>query len=444
MLLRVVALLVAARPARTAGKTATPKAPSPGVAAVQHTMRRSVDAYPRIVGREGVERYLAALLEHDDHLVVVLDQSVFVTKRFLVATKHRKHAMLLKSAAKYVKLPNMAYLFDRDSTGESLNEAISAAQPGAQGLPVAVISKRQGHATPGILVPNPFFAAGNLTDWGAFAAGLRRCAAAAPWAGRDARLFWRGNIGNHGPLCGREGGNYARLAAMSLTLEDATRFDVRCAKCHPRDDLVHPCPAHAYDAQMRQLARDNCSAIRDGAWWDPKDYARSKFVLNLPGTTSGGYSRNLNHLWSLGAVVVLWACRVAEWYYPALRDGETHVTVDKANASETLDSLGGDARWTASLTANAKRVYDDLLCPQCQADYMRAFGAAIRDRFELALVLDDARAAASFFGANCATRDFVEVVADAKWSSKLVERPVPRDSPLARCGVAPPPPERAG
>ena len=58
-----------------------------------------------------------------------------------------------------------------------------------------------------------------------------------------------------------------------------------------------------------------------------------KYVLNLPGSTSGSYSRNLNRaspvsyavvcridgsihadLWSLDSVVMLWRDGVKEWY----------------------------------------------------------------------------------------------------------------------------------
>ena len=50
-------------------------------------------------------------------------------------------------------------------------------------------------------------------------------------------------------------------------------------------------------------------------------YASYKYQLNLPGSVSGSYSRNLNHLWMLGSVVALWDAPYVEWYYPALAPG---------------------------------------------------------------------------------------------------------------------------
>ena len=50
-----------------------------------------------------------------------------------------------------------------------------------------------------------------------------------------------------------------------------------------------------------------------GEYVDEADYSRYKYVLNLPGSTTGSYSRNLNHLWALGAVVFLWEAPFVEW-----------------------------------------------------------------------------------------------------------------------------------
>ena len=43
-----------------------------------------------------------------------------------------------------------------------------------------------------------------------------------------------------------------------------------------------------------------------------ENYTRYKYVLNLPGSTSGSYSRNLNHLWFLGSVVLFWKARFTD------------------------------------------------------------------------------------------------------------------------------------
>ena len=49
----------------------------------------------------------------------------------------------------------------------------------------------------------------------------------------------------------------------------------------------------------QKLVQGN-SAIVDTAWVEPEAYATHRYLLNLPGETSGSYSRNLNHLWARG------------------------------------------------------------------------------------------------------------------------------------------------
>ena len=59
---------------------------------------------------------------------------------------------------------------------------------------------------------------------------------------------------------------------------------------------------------MSQLGYRSDVAVKDSRWVEPEDYARYKYVLNLPGQTSGSYSRNLNHLWAVGACVEINQC----------------------------------------------------------------------------------------------------------------------------------------
>ena len=101
---------------------------------------------------------------------------------------------------------------------------------------------------------------------------------------------------------------------------------------------------------MRKIYADN-SSIRDPKFYTEPDYANYKYVLNLPGKTDGSYSRNLNHLWYVGAAVLLWDTPAVEWYYPALKHGATHAAINRTTARavvEALDAslcsrLGGEA-----------------------------------------------------------------------------------------------------
>ena len=195
-------------------------------------------------------------------------------------------------------------------------------------LPTLVIAKLDGYGQR-ILVPNPYVGLGDVNDmWRLQIEDLMD--ANKTTKKRDPRVFWRGEVAAHpagkrkGYPCKSERGNHARLAALALTADDPSHFDVKCnVGCEARDATKWPCPGLAYDATMRKIYADN-SSIRDPKFYTEPDYANYKYVLNLPGKTDGSYSRNLNHLWYVGAAVLLWDTPSVEWYYPALKHGATH------------------------------------------------------------------------------------------------------------------------
>ena len=107
------------------------------------------------------------------------------------------------------------------------------------------------------------------------------------------------------------------------------------------------------------------------------------------GQTGGSYSRNLNHLWATGAIVLLWDTPIVEWYYPGLTPGATHLVVNAASAPEALDKANADPDALEALRAGAQKVDDEHVCASCLADYFRRVFDAIRERVSYHLVLDD-------------------------------------------------------
>ena len=107
------------------------------------------------------------------------------------------------------------------------------------------------------------------------------------------------------------------------------------------------------------------------------------------GQTGGSYSRNLNHLWATGAIVLLWDTPVVEWYYPGLTEGATHLVVNAASAPEVLDKANADPEALEALRVGAQKVDDEHVCAFCLEDYFRRVFNAIRERVSYHLVLDD-------------------------------------------------------
>lgn len=115
----------------------------------------------------------------------------------------------------------------------------------------------------------------------------------------------------------------------------------------------------------------------------------------------------MNHLWAVGAVVLLWNNHIVEWYYAALENGVTHLSVNASTAAKVLDDF--DPASIDALISGATRVQDELVCPDCIARYLRKVIDAIRDRVSYRYVLDDRDAVLALVAKAHACRDFVEV-----------------------------------
>ena len=53
-------------------------------------------------------------------------------------------------------------------------------------------------------------------------------------------------------------------------------------------------------------------------YYKEQDYANFKMLFHLPGGTTGSYSRNLNHLWGVGGVILYWDHLAYEHYTAGL------------------------------------------------------------------------------------------------------------------------------
>jgi len=195
-----------------------------------------------------------------------------------------------------------------------------------------------------------------------------------------------------------EYGNRQRLLAASLTAARPDRFDVKCSALDPPRNFSCLEPAAARElAAARDAVAAKRAAVEDDAWLTRKDYTKYKYVLNLPGQTTGSYSRNLNHLWSTGAAVVLWDGPWVEWYYPALATGKTHLAVNRSTAEAAVDRVEADGTEFQRLVKEAKRVDQEHVCASCIANYWRRALEAIRARAGYADVLDDPRTLLKLF-----------------------------------------------
>lgn len=386
-------------------------------------------------GVEDVTKLLKSISSYHDNLVIVLNNRVFVPRIFVKSPKRRKHAGMMVDALERLSSPNVVYLVETGASGPNNRFECGKAPSSAAEIhekekwekldsnftrqfhyppPRFAIAKKEGYERCGILVPNPYI--GNLSLWqNQRLVEIEQSARDRPFSKRDRRLFWRGHISSaefekRRPDCSREVGNYARFAAATLTFSHPDRSDVRCVKCEMRNETEHYCDQFPYDDDMKS-AFEQPDRIR-GSFVDEFDFSRYKHVLNLPGSTTGSYSMNLNHLWMLGSIVFLWQNSHVEWYYPALKEGVTHLTVNKSTALAALDTVETSNALTERLLAGAHKVARDIFCVNCLVRYFSTVINRYRTHFSLAKVLDDPKRLRDFFGdLDCKSMSLIEVVA---------------------------------
>lgn len=392
------------------------------------------EEYP-ITSDFDVAQLLKSMSTYHDNLVMILNNRVFVPRIFLKSPKRRKHAGMMKDAVERLSSPNVMYLVETGASGPSNRFECGRAPLDAMELhekakwekldsnftrvfhyppPRFAIAKKEGYERCGILVPNPYI--GNLSLWqNQRLVEIEQSATERPFVKRDGRLFWRGHISSaefakRHPDCSREVGNYARFAAATLTFTHPERSDVRCVKCEIRNETEHFCDQFRYDDDMKS-AFAQPDRIR-GNYVDEFDFSRYKHVLNLPGSTTGSYSMNLNHLWMLGSIVFLWENSHVEWYYPALKEGLTHLSVNKSTALAALDAVENSNSLTERLRQGARRVARDIFCVNCLVRYFATVVDRYRKHFSLDKVLDDPTRLRAFFAAlDCKQMDLIEIVA---------------------------------
>jgi hypothetical protein len=285
---------------------------------IQSELERSVGEFvARDDGRAVARKLFGAELR--DSAIFVIDGRLFATEKFIASSKKRGHAIMLSSTIRNGGLTNTAYAH------------VSGADGGATGppcingtgyeVPTTVIAKRSGYAQCGILVPNPYFGRGDLHGaWARQQDHIRQ--KSIHLNGTDPRVFWRGSCLNHenreGRLatnhpgkdealtqeekwgettCSRDRGNRARMLGAALSVRRPDLFDVKCSRSAPPSDFSCVSGQERWEHdQARSSVVRNPAKVLDDAWVEPEDYARYQYLLNLPGETSGSYSRNLNHL----------------------------------------------------------------------------------------------------------------------------------------------------
>jgi hypothetical protein len=189
------------------------------------------------------------------------------------------------------------------------------------------------------LMPNMYFA--NIRVWQKYTKQLLVGGRAdTPWNKRLKKVFWRGKVGSK-PMS-----NLPRMAALQAAARSAKNksrwLDVK---------LTAGCSDFKEHAKSINQTRPDSPP-----WMPPSQFMRrtkcghsnrvphAKFSnymaqLNLPGSTMGSYSKNLQNLWPTGAAVMIWDQAAVEFYYDTLKPGITHVWANETTVEPLAEKL---------------------------------------------------------------------------------------------------------
>ena len=288
---------------------------------IEEELERSLRAYERPTNNDAAYALAEQLLADPDRFVLILGDTLIADARLLFNKKGLHHLEFVKSTIERKGHANVLYNYEWNADGFRSEDQLVregcetpfqltrvkprswSLQKTAKPLPRFVIAKRHGYAQCGLLVPNCYFE--DLKRWRHITKLIRGEARNRTFASRDDRAFWRGSIRTQ-PECADEMGNYARTQAVALSARHPSLFDVRCLDCDVRDEATKPCDAYKFDEDTRKVIADDFAKLH-APHVGKQLFSRYKYQLNLPGSVSGSYSRNLNHLWSVGSVVMIGA-----------------------------------------------------------------------------------------------------------------------------------------
>ena len=461
-------------------------------AVVEDAMKASVKQYAQVKTKKDAQQIVRDIFsvpsKEEENLgkILILNGKVFANRH-----EGKVYGHLVNTARALMEkndVGNLAYLHESGASGRC---ATNKDGKKITDLPSTLIA-RDGYSSNrcGVLVPNPYF--GNLDHRQREDDRLLRAAALNEYDARTPRAFWRGHLRqmrschtkegvlydkNEKPwkvhrFCERENGNVARFQGFLLTLQRPDLFDVKAQKIDGENRWFNPpylrrhnCTLGLFD-EMRPgyleelLGRFKNGEAQEAKRFAPVDYAKYRILAHFPGGTSGSYSRNLNHLWAMGAPVMIWDHPAQEHYYAALEDGVTHVVFNATTAVGVAEHLirhkkgftkrlregkilcgnqpfvnlhaieptrlrrqhrvDGVGRPIFDFHTGAARVQRELTCAMCLNRYLLATFAELRSRFRGDLALGTQEAArATLRGVNCSGHDLVEYVPVWKSTSEL-------------------------
>ena len=199
--------------------------------------------------------------------------------------------------------------------------------------PIFSIAHKTAENGRGLLVPNPYFL--DPSWWANYTRAVMALAARRPWHSRRTAVLMRG-------ACGPA--SFERLGVLKLPeFTNASRYDFGIvSKAGPYENIEDCIEKGMKDSSTEaEIARVKSRIM-------PKmpleDFSRYRYVLHMPGSVTNSYSRNLQHLFMQGVIVLVWQSDAVEFYYPLLRPRVHFMSVNASTLEATVHELESSPR----------------------------------------------------------------------------------------------------
>lgn len=211
--------------------------------------------------------------------------------------------------------------------------------------PSLALANSDEHAE--VPMPNPYFLTPGV--WGEIRHKLRELAKQQPFHNRTTLAFYRGS-------CSAYPGSLPRV---ELAVINDTVLDVGIVGRCDNGSWSKAIPAH----------REMLTKARVASFAKFHQYVRHKYLVHMPGAAKGSYSRNLQFMLGLGAVVLVWDHPYYEFYYDWLEEDKHYVAVNASNIVSKVRRLNANLDRAARIARNTAVWFDKHL----HADFLQQY-----------------------------------------------------------------------
>jgi len=233
---------------------------------------------------------------------------------------------------------------------------------------LAIAASRSGQTPSAIRVPNMYF--GDMPTVQAKVQRTVESCSTRPFHQRIPQALWRGDSFAGHSTRFHHARNQALILQAEASHENLTniRLVQRPSECLSARLTIRRWQAHGLlpnEVADRMVATD-CG---DDQFVGHEDFCEYRYLLNLPGSAAGSYSRNLQSLFATGSTVLHWDNDAVEWYYERLEHNVNYLVVDRDTLLPTIRKLNRNPGWAHSIASAGLDVLHRELAPGALVDF---------------------------------------------------------------------------